>query len=108
MAQKSTVKVLALDLEDPASSEGMINVGKRLVPYLPTLPTGRKQKTPVFGDQGFFERGELILLMISAILKYLGKLSGYHSVWSLCSEKNLEDRLDGLVFLPQEWHKKRV
>ena len=108
MAQKFTLKVLALDLEDPASSVGMINVGKRLVPYLPTLPTGRKQKTPVFGDQGFFERGELILLMISATLKYLGKLLGYHSVWSLCSEKKLEDRLDGLVFLPQEWHKKRV
>ena len=61
MSQKSKVTVLALDLEDPASSAGMINVGKKLVPYLPTLPSNRKQKCPVFGDQGFFERGKSLI-----------------------------------------------
>ena len=57
MAQKSSVTVLSLDLEDPATTEGMINVCKGLVPYVPTLPSSRKQKTPVFGDQDFFEKG---------------------------------------------------
>ena len=32
---------------------------------------------------------------------------GFNASWSLCGEKNLEDRIDGLLFLPQEWHKKR-
>ena len=57
MSEKSKVTVLALDLEDPSSSEGMIRVCKNLIQYLPTLPNGRKQKTPVFGDQGFQEIG---------------------------------------------------
>ena len=58
MAQKSKVTVLALDLEDPSTSDGMIRVCKKLVPYLPLLPNDRKQKTPVFGDQGYFEKGK--------------------------------------------------
>ena len=59
MSEKSKVTVLALDLEDPSSSEGMIRVCKNLIQYLPTLPNGRKQKTPVFGDQGFQEKGKI-------------------------------------------------
>ena len=64
MAQKSSVSVLALDLEDPATTEGMIKVCKGLVPYLPTLPCSRKQKTSVFGDQGFFEKGDNELFLV--------------------------------------------
>ena len=43
----------------------------------------------MFGDQGFFERG--------------------HNVsFSRSGEEDLVERLDGLVSLPQEWHKKKV
>ena len=43
----------------------------------------------MFGDQGFFERG--------------------HNVsFSRSRESDLVERLDGLVSIPQEWHKKRV
>ena len=43
----------------------------------------------MFGDQGFFERG--------------------HNVsFSRSGEENLVDRLDGLISIPQEWHKKKV
>ena len=57
MSEKSNVTVLALDVADPSTSEGIIRVCKNLVKYLPTLPNGQKQKTPVFGDQGYFEKG---------------------------------------------------
>ena len=57
MSQKSKITVLALDLEDPSTSQGMINVSRKLVQYIPTLPSSKKQKCPVFGDQGFFEKG---------------------------------------------------
>ena len=56
--------------------------------------------------------------MFSEILSYIRyrytiiiayvKFLGYHSSWSLSGEQKLEDQLDGLVFLAQEWHKKRV
>ena len=43
----------------------------------------------MFGDQGFYERG--------------------HNVsFSRSGEVDLEERLDGLVSVPQEWHKKKV
>ena len=54
---ESKITVLALNLEDPSTSQGMINVSRKLVPYIPTLPSSKKQKCPVFGDQGFFEKG---------------------------------------------------
>ena len=59
MAEKSNVTVLALDVADPSTSEGIIRVCKNLVGYLPSLPNGQKQKTPVFGDQGYFEKGNI-------------------------------------------------
>ena len=61
MGQKSKVTVLALDLEDPATTEGIIRVCKKLVPYVPSLPSREKQKTVVFGDQGLFEKGIIII-----------------------------------------------
>ena len=61
MSQKSKMIVLALDLEDPSTSEGMIRVCKKLVPYVPTLPTDGKQRIAIFGDQGFFEKGRICL-----------------------------------------------
>ena len=61
---------------------------KACVPYIP-VTSERHQKTVMFGDQGFFERG--------------------HNVsFSRSREANLTERLDGLVSIPQEWHKKRV
>ena len=84
----------------------MIRVGKKLVPYLPTLPRERKQKTPVFGDQGFFERGKSFYPPSADFSSQ--EISGYHATWALCGEKNLVDKLDGLCFLGQEWHKKKV
>ena len=49
----------------------------------------RHQKTPMFGDQGFFERG--------------------HNVsFSRSREDDLTERLDGIVSIPEEWHKKKV
>ena len=65
MAEKTSMSVLAPDLEDPSSSEGMINVARKLVPYLPIMPNSKKQKTTVFGDQGCFERGAFIANALS-------------------------------------------
>ena len=61
---------------------------KGCVQYIP-VTNGRHQKTPMFGDQGFFERG--------------------HNVsFSRSREDDLTERLDGLVSIPEEWHKKKV
>ena len=57
---KSEVSTLSLSLEDPASNDGMIRISEKLVPFVPTYPSGRKQKTVVFGDQGYVERGLFI------------------------------------------------
>ena len=55
---KSKVSVVSLSLEDPASNAGMIKISEKLVPFVPSYPSGRKQKTVVFGDQGYVERGD--------------------------------------------------
>ena len=85
MSQKTSMTVLALDLEDPSSSAGMISVARKLVPYLPTLPNNKKQKTLVHGDQGFFERGLCIQLFFE--LLGLGNLNfrGYYlpALWKI-------------------------
>ena len=70
MGQKSKVTVLALDLEDPATTEGMIRVCKKYVPYVPSHPSGHKQKTVVFGDQGFYEKGNTFQWSSTSTLKH--------------------------------------
>ena len=58
------------------------------VPYLPVV-NGRRQKHIMFGDQGFYERG--------------------HNVsFSRSGEKDPVEKLEGIVSIPQEWHKKKV
>ena len=59
----------------------------------------------MFGDQGFFERGKKIFLKLS----FLHNLNIGHNVsFSRSREADLVERLDGLVSIPQEWHKKKV
>ena len=55
---KSVITVVRVCVEDPSSHEGMIKVSEKLIPYLPTMPTGANQKTILFGDQLYVERGE--------------------------------------------------
>ena len=55
--KKSDVNVVSLSIEDPASHDGMIRVLEKLIQFLPKLPSGRNQKTLIFGDQLFVERG---------------------------------------------------
>ena len=80
MSQKSKTSFLLMKLEDPASNSGIISIFKvqittyhktniklqDCVPYLPTV-RGRKQKTAMFGDQLFCERGkvECIITLIN-------------------------------------------
>ena len=87
MSEKSKSWFLTMKTEDPASNSGIISLFKGCVPYLPVIDD-RHQKTPMFGDQGFFEWG--------------------HNVsFSRSGEENLVERLDGFVSIPQEWHKKK-
>lgn len=58
MAQKSETKIIALDVCDPASNEGMIKVATNLARFVPVSPDGISQKTTVHGDQNFVERGK--------------------------------------------------
>ena len=62
---KSDVSVLSLSLEDPASNDGMIKISEKLVPFVPTYPSGVHQKTIVFGDQGYVERGNTLQIYAS-------------------------------------------
>ena len=55
---KSVVTILDLCVEDPASHNGMIKILERLIKYLPTLTQDINQKTLLFGDQLFAERGK--------------------------------------------------
>ena len=55
---KSEVSVLNLSVEDPSSHDGMIRISQKLIPYLPKMPGGVAQKTVLFGDQLYVERGQ--------------------------------------------------
>ena len=56
---KSDVSVVSLSVDDPACHDGMIRISEKLIKYLPHLPTGVNQKTVLFGDQLYVERGDL-------------------------------------------------
>ena len=56
---KSEISILSLSIEDPSCHDGMIRISEKLVPYIPTLPDGNNQKTVVFGDQLYIERGKI-------------------------------------------------
>ena len=65
--------------------------------YLPTIGTNTKQKTALFGDQGFYERGKLS----SLIKQYLYALfKGMAVSFSRSSEEDMCERLDGLISIP--------
>ena len=49
---------MSLSVEDPSTHDGMIRISSKLIPYLPDLPTGSKQKTMLYGDQLYVERGK--------------------------------------------------
>ena len=122
--KKSEVSVLSLSVEDPSCHDGMIRVTEKLIPYLPRLPTGSNQKTVLFGDQLYIERGRtlvflwnLIQLIHQTALTYchifVGSISTVHFTghsvsWGRCGEKDPVSKLDGVIFIPQEWHKKQV
>ena len=53
------MSVVSLSVEDPASHDGMIKIMEKVIPLLPSLPNGSNQKTLIFGDQLFIERGEI-------------------------------------------------
>ena len=66
---------------------------------------GRHQKVIMFGDQGFYERG----ILINNVKKYLNcNIIGHNVSFSRSGEEDLVERLDGLISMPQEWHKKKV
>ena len=75
------------------------------VPYLPTIGQS-KQKTPMFGDQGFFERGNQTYKCSSERFHHI--FQGHNVSFSRSGEVELVERLDGLISVPQEWHKKKV
>ena len=66
---KSEVSIVSLSVEDPSSHDGMIKVSEKLIPYLPKLPNERNQKTVLFGDQLYIERGKFSQLYFAAQLK---------------------------------------
>ena len=57
MAKKTELNVFAVLQENPASGPGMMNVGEKLAEVVPNLGEGVYQKTTVFGDQLFYEKG---------------------------------------------------
>ena len=65
--KKSEVSVLSLSVEDPSCHDGMIRVTEKLIPYLPRLPTGSNQKTVLFGDQLYIERGRTLVILWNLI-----------------------------------------
>ena len=52
------MSIVSLSVEDPSSHEGMIKISEKLIPYLPRLPSDTNQKTVLFGDQLYIERGK--------------------------------------------------
>ena len=64
MRSKSEMSILSLSIEDPSSHDGMIRISEKLIPYIPTLPSGVNQKTCVFGDQLYIERGNFFFKTI--------------------------------------------
>ena len=70
----------------------------------PRCPAPRNRSVLFLETRDFLRKVDLLVFFL---LKYY-QYSGYHASWSLCSEKKAEDKLEGLLFMPQEWHKKRV
>ena len=56
-----------LSVEDPSSHDGMIKISEKLIPFLPNLPSGRNQKTVLFGDQLYIERGKFSKVQSSGL-----------------------------------------
>ena len=94
MRSKSEMSILSLSIEDPSSHDGMIRISEKLIPYIPTLPSGVNQKTCVFGDQLYIERGNffyitiftcfcrnLKLLKVSSLIKLLFMINWFFN-WS--------------------------
>ena len=50
--------MVSLCQEDPSSHDGMIRITEKLIQFLPRLPDGTVQKTLIFGDQLYTERGK--------------------------------------------------
>ena len=59
MATRSETCMIGLEMENPATSQGMIKVLQRLQPLLPVVDpdTGSSQFTYLGCDQNFYERG---------------------------------------------------
>ena len=69
MSMKSETHLLCVLQENPASNEGMLNVRKKLATIIPRIQssdsTARGQNTVIWGDQLFFERCKLYILILN-------------------------------------------
>ena len=59
----------------------------------------------MFGDQGFVERGDTIFY---GNLFYITEPLGNNASFSRSREVSQVERLNGILTIPQEWHKKKV
>lgn len=57
MAQQSTMCMLGLEMANPATSRGMIQVLQSLQPIVPEFSDDRRQWVVTWCDQNFYERG---------------------------------------------------
>ena len=89
---KSDACVLSLSLEDPASNYGIIKISEKLVPFVPAYPSGKKQKTIVFGDQGYVERGERLILWNMVMCCFSGHFT-YHAALLHCRLRQYKHQL---------------
>ena len=74
------MSIVSLSVEDPSSHEGMIKISEKLIPYLPRLPSAKKQKTVLFGDQLYIERGKSVKLPLS--YTEISSCNSYYYYWN--------------------------
>ena len=73
MALKSETCVIGLEMENPATSKGMVQVLRSFTPLLPLVSSSPRkcQKTLLGCDQNFFERGNVIKCIIFISYEYI-------------------------------------
>ena len=104
MREKTKSFVLSVDLDDPSTSNGITDVCKKILPYIPVISSDGhvRKKTCLMGESRTCVRQPAKYCLISGD-QGLSETS-YHSIYARSSEEKPEQRLSPFVPQPQEWH----
>ena len=107
MRSKSEVQVLSVDLQDPNTTRGVVEVCKNLLEYTSVVSEcGNVRRKKIVNGKQFKHSQFLFAIVTTGDQGFVEKVQG--AIFSRTGESDPKERLSPFIPLPQEFHTEKV